>query len=338
VRPLVNLPALKAHPRVLAALNDGQLELCVTGPALTIAGARAVCDAVRQALERGARSLILDVEQVVLVDAVGLASLLQCQRVADLFGAGCTLRVGDALHRALVHAKLVEEFVLEPRGRSHEDIARCSVRPPVGGAAPTIATGAQVSLRPPRAAETVLFRQWAQDPLVDQMVGSTLLYRCLHLPPDDPELVASILHDPRGLTFVVETPPVGRPPVGFVRLYDIDLVSGFAFLETVVADHRAMRKGLGIEASRFLLALSQDILGIRRVEAKVYAYNLLSINALKRQGFRQEGVLREARIYENQAWDILVFSILQAEIEQERRRGTYPYFGLWGDPPCSSTD
>jgi RimJ/RimL family protein N-acetyltransferase len=37
-----------------------------------------------------------------------------------------------------------------------------------------------------------------------------------------------------------------------------------------------------------------DVLGLRRLEAKVYEYNVLSMNSLARNGFRQEGVLRQA--------------------------------------------
>ena len=109
-----------------------------------------------------------------------------------------------------------------------------------------------------------------------------------------------------------------------MRLYDVDLVSRFAFLETVISEPRALRRGLGIAASRLLIAYAMDVLHVRRVEAKVYAYNVLSINALRRNGFRQEGVLREARVYENQAWDVLVYSILEPAMTTEREADGFP--------------
>jgi RimJ/RimL family protein N-acetyltransferase len=96
-------------------------------------------------------------------------------------------------------------------------------------------------------------------------------------------------------------------------------------------DPRALRRGIGIEASRLLIAWAMDALGIRRVEAKVYAYNVLSINALRRNGFQQEGVLREARLYEQQAWDILVFSILEREMRRERAGERFPSFGFFSE-------
>lgn len=58
----------------------------------------------------------------------------------------------------------------------------------------------------------------------------------------------------------------------------------------MIADLHSRRKGWGIEASGLLLAYALDHIGIHWVEAKVFAYNQLSINALRRNGFRQEGV------------------------------------------------
>jgi RimJ/RimL family protein N-acetyltransferase len=81
-----------------------------------------------------------------------------------------------------------------------------------------------------------------------------------------------------------------------------------------------MRKGWGVEASRLLLAYALDHIGIHRVEAKVFAYNQISINSLRRNGFRQEGVLREACFTDGKFWDILVFGILKEEMEQERKK------------------
>jgi RimJ/RimL family protein N-acetyltransferase len=75
-----------------------------------------------------------------------------------------------------------------------------------------------------------------------------------------------------------------------------------------------------------------DAFRIRRVEAKVYAYNPLSINAVKRNGFRQEGVLRQARTHGGQRWDILVFSILEEEMLDQRAAEQFPYMGFWPDP------
>jgi RimJ/RimL family protein N-acetyltransferase len=164
------------------------------------------------------------------------------------------------------------------------------------------------------------------------MVGSELLYRCRHLGAHHPDVTREIFESPTSLTVFVE--PLATPghPVGFVRLYDIRLADGIAFLETVVTTGESLRKGWGVEASRLLLAYGCDVLGLQRVEAKAYSYNVLSANALRRNGFVQEGVLRAAHRYQGQRWDILVYSILAEGMRAQRRRERYPSFAFWPTP------
>jgi RimJ/RimL family protein N-acetyltransferase/anti-anti-sigma regulatory factor len=324
------MSAIPPHMRAVRLVDAGACRVAL-GSQLTVAEAPLVSHAVGDMLSRRAHSLRLDLRRVTLVDAVGLAALLACQHQSDAIGVECSITTSRELERQLIEAKLVEQFaIVEPEPG---DDGASVVAAPNGGAPrrAMVAHTSRVALRQPGIEDVPLFCEWAYDPLVDQMVGSDLLYRCRHLDPGDPALFTAIVHDPRALTVLVELQPDRDRPVGFVRLYDIDLVSGFGFLETVVAERRSARRGLGIEASRLLLAYCQDVMGIRRVEAKVYAYNLLSINGLRRNGFQQEGILREAHVYDNQAWDIFVFSILEQEMTRERERDGRQSFRLFPD-------
>jgi RimJ/RimL family protein N-acetyltransferase len=159
------------------------------------------------------------------------------------------------------------------------------------------------------------------------MVGSDLLYQCRHLGAYHPDFVAAVFADPTAVTAVVQ--PRGAEAVGFVRLYGICLPQQFGFLETAMASVASVRRAWGIDASRVFLAYAVDTLGLERIEAKVYAYNVLSANSLKRNGFAEEGVLRGARTYDGQRWDIRVFSILAEEMRAQRTCERFPYMGLW---------
>jgi RimJ/RimL family protein N-acetyltransferase len=229
-------------------------------------------------------------------------------------------------------AKLVAELPLAPAVAPE---ALWLTGHPVADLAPAqtgfLATSPRVGLRPPAWEDLTRFEQWAQEPLLEQMVGSNLLYVCRHLGAYHPDFTPLVLNDPTALTLLVQPLAGTERPVGYVRLYNIDLIEQFAFLETAVAELRALRKGWGIEASRLLLAYAMDALGLCRVEAKVYAYNLLSINSLERNGFIREGVLRQARSYDGQRWDILLFSILREEMAEQRKADGFPYMGFWGD-------
>jgi RimJ/RimL family protein N-acetyltransferase len=160
------------------------------------------------------------------------------------------------------------------------------------------------------------------------MLASPLLYRCRHLGAYDADFVAQVTADPTSLTALI-VPPEAACPIGFVRLYHINLIERFGFLETAVADVRALRRGWGITAARLLLCYAMDVLDLQRVEAKVYEYNVLSINALTRNGFVREGCLRQARDYDGRRWDLLVFGIVRSEMAAQRRRNDVAPIALW---------
>jgi RimJ/RimL family protein N-acetyltransferase len=198
-----------------------------------------------------------------------------------------------------------------------------------GGPISDLARSSRTALRWPSWDDLELFERWAKEPVLDHLVGSELLYRCRHLGAYHPEFVDSLLNDQSSLTVLVEPLAAPRVPVGFVRFFNINLAQGFAFMESTIADPTAMRRGLGVEATRLLSFYALDALRLRRLEAKVYAYNVLSVNALRRNGFQPEGVLRQARTCGGRTWDILVFAILDDEIREQRRKGDWPYMGLW---------
>jgi RimJ/RimL family protein N-acetyltransferase len=91
-----------------------------------------------------------------------------------------------------------------------------------------------------------------------------------------------------------------------------------------------MKRGFGVEAGKLISYYGVDVLGLRRIEAKVYAYNTLSMNSLRRNGFRQEGVLRQAGFDGKRYWDLVIFGILKEEIEVQRKKDKV-YLPL--DPP-----
>ena len=296
---------------------------------LTIALAPVLCRAVADALADSVTELAVDLRDAKSADAIGLAALLQCVDAAERMDAAFAVVADEPLRDAVLAARLFEEIpfvtaVADPIGDVRD--VEAPRRP---DESPLLASTARIGLRRPTWDELALFGRWAEDRCLEEMVGSELLYRCRHLGPYHPDFVREIFESPTSLTVFVE--PLATPghPVGFVRLYDIRLADGIAFLETVVTTGESLRKGWGVEASRLLLAYGCDVLDLQRVEAKAYSYNVLSANALRRNGFQHEGVLRAAHRYQGQRWDILVFSILADGMRAQRARERYPSFGFW---------
>ena len=299
---------------------------------LSVRSTHRVCLAIEAALAKHSR-LAIDLVAVKSLDVVGLATLLQATERAAARGVALSLRPGPVVHSSALQAQLMDELpfvttLLEDDYEWSEVDAGSSP----DNASPWLAQTPKIGLRPPTWDELPMFASWATDPLLEQMVGSKLLYQFRHLGPYHPDVISSIFNDPTSLTLVVEPLSPGRPPVGFVRLYEINLAQQFAFLETAVATVESLRRGWGIEASRLFLAYGLDALHLHRIEAKVYAYNVLSTNSLRRNGFQPEGVLRRARTYGGQRWDILIFSILEAEMREQRRAEHYPDHRLWSEP------
>lgn len=311
-----------------AAHHRGRVATIVVRDELTTRTARSFCDAVDAALAADPHALHLDVAEVKTVDVVGLAALLQAVDRIEARAVGCALVPGVAVHAAALRARMLEELpaAVEPSAENVTVVTTDMRAVPL-----PLAATERIVLRQPTWDELPLFERWAHDPLLDQMVGSDLLYQGRHLGAYHPDFVTAIFADPTAVTAVVH-PRGAEHPVGFVRLYGICLPQQFGFLETAMASVASVRRAWGIDASRLLLAYAVDTLGLERIEAKVYAYNVLSANSLRRNGFKEEGVLREARTYDGQRWDIGVFSILADEMRAQRRCERFPYMGLWSAP------
>jgi RimJ/RimL family protein N-acetyltransferase len=243
-------------------------------------------------------------------------------------GGRLAIRPSAPLRQALLQAQLLDALPLTQDTDAADAVVTL---PDAAGDAGPIAHTPHVALRCPADDAMDLFARWAKDALLDQMVGSELLYRCRQYGARHRETRRLVQHDPTAVTLLVEErqPPFGA--LGFVRLYGINLVQRFGFLEIAMPGLEAARRGRGVEAARLFVAWAHDVLGLSRVEAKVYDYNVLSANALRRNGFQQEAVLRSARVYDGARWDIRVFALLEAEMAAQRERERFPYLGSWSE-------
>ncbi len=295
----------------------GQAELeLVVHEALTSLTAPAFCRAVRESLATSPAHLWVNLEDVKVTDITGPAALLQAVRLCNTRRVSVSILPSPTIYRALLATDVLGELPLEGPGAGPSTPVRVVLREEAAQPPPFLARTARLGLRPPAWEELQLFEAWA-------------LSFCRHLGPYHPDFVARALHDPSALTLVVQTQVPDTKPIGFVRLFNVNLVERFAFLEIGIVNPRSLRASWGIDASRLTLAWAMDALEIRRIETKVYAYNVLSINSLRRNGFQQEGVLRQAKTYGGERWDIIIFSILEDEMRAQRAQESFPYMGFW---------
>jgi RimJ/RimL family protein N-acetyltransferase len=198
-----------------------------------------------------------------------------------------------------------------------------AVAPARAGAAPSplpddvFAVGKRVYARALRRSDLPSLATWADDPLLEDMVGSELFHQFVHEHGRGPAFIDALCADRTQVNMIVCTRRSDRP-IGLVRLFNIHRRDGYAFLETIVADPRALRLGYGIEGSKLIAYWAVDVLKLRRLEAKVYPWNTLSINTMKRRRWQLEGALREAVFHDGEYRDLLVFGILAHEIEANK--------------------
>jgi RimJ/RimL family protein N-acetyltransferase len=291
--------------------------------------------AVARQLREPPGTLWLNLEGTKVVDVVGLAVVAQAVSRANARGTSCVIFPSAVVYRGLFRAGLLDQLPVDKRRPSQRGAAEV-VMDVEGPASPVdaLACSPRLRLAPPTWDELRLLEEWARDEVLAQMVGSELLAMCRDFGPYDPDFLAEVIASPGSLMVLIHPAAPAAVPVGFVRLHHIDLGQGFAFLETVIAPTRGRRPAWGIEASRLLCCYAVDALGLHRIETKVYADNLLSINALQHHGFTLEGRLREAHVHEGRRSDILVFGVLEPQMRAELARDGLPDLGLWRDEPA----
>ncbi|WMX46191.1 GNAT family N-acetyltransferase [Streptomyces roseicoloratus] len=79
-------------------------------------------------------------------------------------------------------------------------------------------------------------------------------------------------------------------------------------------------RGLGTEATRLIVGHAFETLGLYRVWLEVYAFNPRARRAYEKAGFRPEGVLRGALLWEGERVD----AVLMAALAPEWRAGITP--------------
>jgi RimJ/RimL family protein N-acetyltransferase/anti-anti-sigma regulatory factor len=278
---------------------------------LTLSSARGLADTVAAALREGPSELSLNLETVKVIDAVGLAVVAQAVTRADVRGTRCRILPSAEAYRALFAVGLLPQLPIDQRC-IRESLGAMMVSE--AATSPVLpADGPHVRLSPPTWDDLRLLAHWAQDDRLVENVGSDVLALGRHFGLGDPQFAAAVLGGPTSLLFLIV--PLGSvTPVGFVRLYNINLAQRFAFLETVVVTPPGRRPAWGIEASQLVSRYAVDVLRLYRIETKVYADNVLPTNALRRHGFTLEGRLRQACARGVRRADILVFGILEPEI------------------------
>jgi RimJ/RimL family protein N-acetyltransferase len=72
-------------------------------------------------------------------------------------------------------------------------------------------------------------------------------------------------------------------------------------------------RGLGTEATRLTVGYGIEQLGLHRISLGVYAFNPRAQRAYEKAGFKAEGVLRDALLWDGEWVDEIVMSVLEQD-------------------------
>ena len=182
--------------------------------------------------------------------------------------------------------------------------------------------------KPVLAGETVVLRPVVAEDAVDMLEvladGDVLRLTGSHgtLSPDDVEPMRQWYgsradHDDR-LDLAVVDRATGQY-VGEVVLNELDVNNNSCSFR-IALGARGQDRGLGTEATRLVLGYAFERVGLHRISLEVYAFNPRARRVYEKVGFRPEGVLRDALLWEGQRFDAHVMSILAPEWREHRGR------------------
>lgn len=100
---------------------------------------------------------------------------------------------------------------------------------------------------------------------------------------------------------------------GEVVLNDIDWTNRSANFRIAVPGPEDRGKGYGTEATRLLLRHAFDALALHRIELGVFDFNSRAQHVYKKLGFVQEGVSRDALLWEGEYHDAIQMSLLEPD-------------------------
>ncbi len=106
--------------------------------------------------------------------------------------------------------------------------------------------------------------------------------------------------------------PEGREDrlLGNCGIMDIEESNRAAEVGIFIGDKESRGKGLGTEALRLLCDYAFNVLGLRSLMLRVYAYNERAIASYRKTGFKEIGRRRKAHFYAGAYHDVVLMDLL----------------------------
>jgi RimJ/RimL family protein N-acetyltransferase len=120
------------------------------------------------------------------------------------------------------------------------------------------------------------------------------------------------LMSPESVAYAIEIRETGRL-IGLTTFSNLDPDNGSVLFHISLGEPDARGQGYGTEATRLMLQLAFERIGLYRVSLSVFGFNERAIRSYQKAGFRLEGRAREAIVRDGERFDELSMGILAPE-------------------------
>lgn len=172
-----------------------------------------------------------------------------------------------------------------------------------------------ITLRAIEESDLELLKEMINDPETENMTGG---YSYPVSSYQQRKWFEGLYNRQHELRLIIDTEQHG--PIGLVMLTNIDWKNRSAQTHSKITSRNDLRgKGYGTKASRALVEYAFQQLNLHCLYSHTLDYNVASQRVRQKCGFKKEGILRQ-RIYKNGEYhDVVVWSILRDEFEENKR-------------------
>lgn len=111
--------------------------------------------------------------------------------------------------------------------------------------------------------------------------------------------------------------------IGNIGLENIELYNRNAEIGLFIGEKQCWGEGFGTDAIITLMDFAFKHLGLHKIYLVTYEFNERGKACYLKCGFREEGVLKDHRFWDDRYWDVIFMGILEDEFKEARERLGY---------------
>lgn len=167
--------------------------------------------------------------------------------------------------------------------------------------------GKKTTLRPVSEEDIPLFVSWVNDPEVRQFVSNR--FPCTE--GFEKKWVENLgQKQDKDVVLVIE---VSGKPIGLMGIHKIDWLNRIGTTGAMIGEKEYWGKGYGTDAKMVLLDYAFNVLGLRKIMSRVFAFNGRSLAYSLHCGYKEEGRLRKQHFAGGEFHDEIILGIFREE-------------------------